>query len=81
MFRISLFFFLPNIFAFSVKLCLLPPVPGPKIKGFDKQLLKVIKRSLVELRASFQIIFESFQVSFKNRSVHSVIIQLKLVQR
>ncbi|XP_056302651.1 prolactin receptor a [Danio aesculapii] len=24
----------------SVKLCLLPPVPGPKIKGFDKQLLK-----------------------------------------
>ncbi|XP_060747064.1 prolactin receptor a [Tachysurus vachellii] len=24
----------------SVKRCLLPPVPGPKIKGFDKQLLK-----------------------------------------
>ncbi|CAB1318196.1 unnamed protein product [Coregonus sp. 'balchen'] len=24
----------------SVKHCLLPPVPGPKIKGFDKQLLK-----------------------------------------
>ncbi|XP_051960121.1 prolactin receptor a [Xyrauchen texanus] len=24
----------------SVKLCLLPPVPEPKIKGFDKQLLK-----------------------------------------
>uniref|UniRef100_A0A9J8A1A0 Prolactin receptor n=1 Tax=Cyprinus carpio carpio TaxID=630221 RepID=A0A9J8A1A0_CYPCA len=28
------------IFVFSVKLCLLPAVPGPKIKGFDKQLLK-----------------------------------------
>ncbi|KAM4532207.1 prolactin receptor a [Fundulus diaphanus] len=24
----------------SLKYCLLPPVPGPKIKGFDKQLLK-----------------------------------------
>ncbi|XP_010864873.2 prolactin receptor a isoform X2 [Esox lucius] len=24
----------------SLKQCLLPPVPGPKIKGFDKQLLK-----------------------------------------
>ncbi|KAA0719834.1 prolactin receptor [Triplophysa tibetana] len=24
----------------SVKLCFLPPVPGPKIKGFDKQLFK-----------------------------------------
>ncbi|XP_058272122.1 prolactin receptor a isoform X2 [Hemibagrus wyckioides] len=24
----------------SVKRCLLPPVPGPKIKGFDQQLLK-----------------------------------------
>ncbi|XP_062291222.1 prolactin receptor a [Scomber scombrus] len=24
----------------SLKHCLLPPVPGPKIKGFDKQLLK-----------------------------------------
>ncbi|XP_056114307.1 prolactin receptor a [Rhinichthys klamathensis goyatoka] len=29
-----------NIKRNSVKLCLLPPVPGPKIKGFDKQLLK-----------------------------------------
>ncbi|XP_070780562.1 prolactin receptor a [Enoplosus armatus] len=24
----------------SLKLCILPPVPGPKIKGFDNQLLK-----------------------------------------
>ncbi|KTG35572.1 hypothetical protein cypCar_00001775 [Cyprinus carpio] len=29
-----------NVKRNSVKLCLLPPVPGPKIKGFDKQLLK-----------------------------------------
>ncbi|KAM4634078.1 prolactin receptor a [Polymixia lowei] len=29
-----------NIKSHSVKHCLLPPVPGPKIKGFDKQLLK-----------------------------------------
>ncbi|XP_067280196.1 prolactin receptor a [Pseudorasbora parva] len=29
-----------NINRNSVKHCLLPPVPGPKIKGFDKQLLK-----------------------------------------
>ncbi|XP_056146771.1 prolactin receptor a [Lampris incognitus] len=29
-----------NIKCHSVKHCLLPPVPGPKIKGFDKQLLK-----------------------------------------
>lgn len=29
-----------NVNRNSVKLCLLPPVPGPKIKGFDKQLLK-----------------------------------------
>nr|AAV71059.1 prolactin receptor form b [Cyprinus carpio] len=29
-----------NVKRNSVKLCLLPAVPGPKIKGFDKQLLK-----------------------------------------
>uniref|UniRef100_A0A667YXG1 Prolactin receptor n=1 Tax=Myripristis murdjan TaxID=586833 RepID=A0A667YXG1_9TELE len=29
-----------NLKSNSVKHCLLPPVPGPKIKGFDKQLLK-----------------------------------------
>ncbi|XP_059398372.1 prolactin receptor-like [Carassius carassius] len=29
-----------NVKRNSMKLCLLPPVPGPKIKGFDKQLLK-----------------------------------------
>uniref|UniRef100_A0A673L4L5 Prolactin receptor n=1 Tax=Sinocyclocheilus rhinocerous TaxID=307959 RepID=A0A673L4L5_9TELE len=29
-----------NVKRNSVKLCLLPPVPGPKIKGFEKQLLK-----------------------------------------
>ncbi|XP_026153969.1 prolactin receptor a [Mastacembelus armatus] len=29
-----------HINSHSLKHCLLPPVPGPKIKGFDKQLLK-----------------------------------------
>ncbi|XP_076844973.1 prolactin receptor a [Brachyhypopomus gauderio] len=29
-----------NVKRSSVKHCLLPPVPGPKIKGFDQQLLK-----------------------------------------
>uniref|UniRef100_A0A8B9KH22 Prolactin receptor n=1 Tax=Astyanax mexicanus TaxID=7994 RepID=A0A8B9KH22_ASTMX len=29
-----------HICVYSVKHCLLPPVPGPKIRGFDQQLLK-----------------------------------------
>ncbi|CAL8384917.1 unnamed protein product [Gadus morhua 'NCC'] len=29
-----------NVKSHSVKHCLFPPVPGPKIRGFDKQLLK-----------------------------------------
>lgn len=29
----------------SLKHCILPPVPGPKIKGFDKKLLKVTQRT------------------------------------
>lgn len=30
-----------NFLSVSVKMCLLPPVPGPKIKGIDVQHLKV----------------------------------------
>lgn len=31
----------PPLFPLSLKHFILPPVPGPKIKGFDNQLLKV----------------------------------------
>ncbi|KAE8284976.1 prolactin receptor [Larimichthys crocea] len=33
-------FWLLHMNSHSLKHCILPPVPGPKIKGFDKQLLK-----------------------------------------
>lgn len=32
----------------SLKHCILPPVPGPKIKGFDKELLKVKRHHTVQ---------------------------------
>uniref|UniRef100_W5KLA8 Prolactin receptor n=1 Tax=Astyanax mexicanus TaxID=7994 RepID=W5KLA8_ASTMX len=39
-FLILLFGWTMNVKQNSVKHCLLPPVPGPKIQGFDQQLLK-----------------------------------------
>lgn len=39
-FLFVIFTWILNLKSHRVKRCLLPPVPGPKIKGFDKHLLK-----------------------------------------